>query len=73
MEKLAATIFIIFQEMSVQSEKNGFSSSNTPKTVVASSSNTAVVCYQYTWRHMPNDLHAQKQGYEQLKSRTLCD
>lgn len=59
--------------MSVQSEKNGFSSSNTPKTVVASSSNTTAVCYQYTRRHIPNGLHAQKQGYEQLKSLTMCD
>lgn len=56
--------------MSVQSEK-WFLFFKTPKTDVASYSNTAVVYYQYTWRHISNYLQAQKQGYGQLKLRTI--
>lgn len=52
-------------------EKNGPSSSNTPKTEEASSSNAAVVYYQYTWRHIPDDLNAQKKCYEQFKSHSI--
>jgi hypothetical protein len=43
------------------------------KTEAARSSNTEVLCNQYTRSHIQTDLNAQKQSYEKFKSRTSCN